>query len=603
MPGDGRLVPDSDNTTSSAPHDLTPDEKVRFAKEMLTGFRYCRLAMGLYLRGLDPEQKQIVGRWPSQMAELKQMQDVAGFEGFEVEYWSPPPAWKSCNTYYEGTLKDVNNMTFVKEFGEACVKDIDYLQENGLKVVWWGMQNEPNFDYANVTPAQCAAERQHKLQRYELQLQHEPQQQEQQQQQQQKRLIKRLENDDEEEEHKVGKGNGGAHRQVKHNAVLSTAKPKTFSRDNNNNNNDNNNDNGNNNDNIVNDNNNDNNNNNININIYNSFISPTTTNNRSSGNNPKGNKIKSSGMNESYAMCDYTQCSYYTTFRVVAPMIKKAFPGMLIHANSARGQAGASAIANDDEAASYVDAWTWHFAGDRSVPVRNQSWLLSGARGKPIFVNEFEYQPDTPFFGKPTGTLNLAQLILNFFTYTDSPSFYWIHALKPTTNMEAEGYAMGFWRPRADQNTSHYPDLDYGHWMYYAPIYHALAGFAKIMPWNSVRYDVAEATVNDDARIMAFKTPSDTLTHGAGGPLHAFVTPPDRIGVVLAYGRDVNNATGASFTYTLGFDDGRPHTLNGYRFTSDDSGYNISLGSVTVPASGYADITVPPLSIEFWIEW
>ena len=81
MPGDGRLVPDDNNTTSSAPHDLTASERIRFATDMLQGFRYCRLALGLFLRGLDPNQEHIIGRWPSQLAELKQMQAVAGIEG------------------------------------------------------------------------------------------------------------------------------------------------------------------------------------------------------------------------------------------------------------------------------------------------------------------------------------------------------------------------------------------------------------------------------------------------------------------------------------------------------------------------------------------
>jgi hypothetical protein len=36
------------------PHDLIPAERERLAKEMLRGFRYCRLAGGLYWRGLDP---------------------------------------------------------------------------------------------------------------------------------------------------------------------------------------------------------------------------------------------------------------------------------------------------------------------------------------------------------------------------------------------------------------------------------------------------------------------------------------------------------------------------------------------------------------------
>ena len=73
----------------AVPHDLTLSERTRFYKEMLHGFRYTRLAMGLYLRGLDPDQKHIIERYPGQMNDLRQMQDVSGIEGFDVEYWSP----------------------------------------------------------------------------------------------------------------------------------------------------------------------------------------------------------------------------------------------------------------------------------------------------------------------------------------------------------------------------------------------------------------------------------------------------------------------------------------------------------------------------------
>ena len=308
-------------------------------------------------------------------------------------------------------------------------------------------------------------------------------------------------------------------------------------------------------------------------------------------------------MNQSYSTCAYSQCDYYTAFRVVAPLIKQAFPTMLIHANSARGQAGASPVANDDVASSYVDMWTWHYVGgDRSIPMTSASSLLAGSRGKPIINNEYEYQPDQSIAGTPQSTLNTAQIILNFFTFTNSPAFYWIHALKPTTNDESKGYGLGFWRPRSDQNQSHFPDVKTGEWTY-APInYHAVAGFAKIMPWDSVRYDVTEETVEPDARIMVFKTPEGTLTHGHGGPLHAYRTPPGKIGLVLAYGRDAK--PGVNFTYTVAFDDNQAHTLNGYRFTPDASGYNVSLGSKTWSAGGAGiDITVPPLAIEFWVEW
>lgn len=58
-----------------------------------------------------------------------------------------------------------------------------------------------------------------------------------------------------------------------------------------------------------------------------------------------------------------------------------------------------------------------------------------------------------------------------------------------------------------------------------------MAGFAKHMPWDSTRVDVVESEVNTDARIVAFKTPNTTLSHGGGGPLHAYKTPPGRLGM------------------------------------------------------------------------
>ena len=76
MPKEGQLVPDADNSTRGAPHDLAPAERERFATQVLRGVRTIRLAMGLFLRGLGPQNRSIVGRWPSQMAELRQLQQV-----------------------------------------------------------------------------------------------------------------------------------------------------------------------------------------------------------------------------------------------------------------------------------------------------------------------------------------------------------------------------------------------------------------------------------------------------------------------------------------------------------------------------------------------
>jgi len=65
---------------TSVPHDLTPSERKRFAKEMLTGFRFCRLAGGLYWRGTDAEGKHLKARWPEQLEEIRQMMEDGGVE-------------------------------------------------------------------------------------------------------------------------------------------------------------------------------------------------------------------------------------------------------------------------------------------------------------------------------------------------------------------------------------------------------------------------------------------------------------------------------------------------------------------------------------------
>ena len=149
MPKDGTLVPDDDPSALGAPHDLTPSERTRFATEVMMGVRTVRLALGLFLRG-SPDNKSIVGRWPSQMAELKALQDASGIEGWAPEYWSPPPGWKSNNSYYGGTLASFSP-AFLSSFADSVVRDVKYLQANGLRVTWWGLQNEPTSGGSNVT--------------------------------------------------------------------------------------------------------------------------------------------------------------------------------------------------------------------------------------------------------------------------------------------------------------------------------------------------------------------------------------------------------------------------------------------------------------------
>jgi MFS family permease len=58
------------NATTSVPWDLVPAERSRFYSDMLQGFRLCRLALGLYFRGLTPDRAHMVERWPGQAAAL-----------------------------------------------------------------------------------------------------------------------------------------------------------------------------------------------------------------------------------------------------------------------------------------------------------------------------------------------------------------------------------------------------------------------------------------------------------------------------------------------------------------------------------------------------
>jgi hypothetical protein len=135
------------NEIVAVPHDLTPAEKVRFYQEMLHGFRYARLAMGLYLRGDDAEKKHIIERYPGQMDDLRSMQQISGIEGFDVEYWSPAPYWKQGMTYYGGSIR-ATDPAFLNAFSDAMIQDLKYLQGHGLRVVQWGLQNEPAIGLA-----------------------------------------------------------------------------------------------------------------------------------------------------------------------------------------------------------------------------------------------------------------------------------------------------------------------------------------------------------------------------------------------------------------------------------------------------------------------
>ena len=102
--GSGNTMDETD-LQHSVPHDLTEDERQRFYTDMLSGFRYMRLAGGLFYRGTEAEQKHLVPHWNTQDEELAELLRMSGIEGFNFEFWSPTPYFKSSGKYHGGKLK------------------------------------------------------------------------------------------------------------------------------------------------------------------------------------------------------------------------------------------------------------------------------------------------------------------------------------------------------------------------------------------------------------------------------------------------------------------------------------------------------------------
>ncbi|MED7947338.1 hypothetical protein [Streptomyces sp. BE303] len=427
-------LPDS---FSSVPYDLTPGERDRFYQQMLKGgradrgFRYCRLGLGLYFRGTDPTGKHLQNRYPGQAELLADMISRSGIEGVAAEYWSPPPGFKSNNSFVAGKLASFTP-AFLDELGDAMVGDLDYLTARGVPISMWGLQNEPSGIAA-------------------------------------------------------------------------------------------------------------------------------------------------------YSTCQYTPAEYVQTFKAVAPKIKAKYPNALIHSNSQGGwmdSLGQATVA-DPQALAAVDAWTFHRVGTQSTEQIPAGRYTAGALGKPVFNNEFEYLDNQTSDAR---TLNTAQSIMNWMTFQDAPTWFWLHALKPTTNVEADGYALGYWRPPTDTDFSHHPNIAPGHWDFIPRNWNAIAGFVQFMPWNSVRYHVDEPLLryqlspqwgyqdlpSPSRRIMAWKTPE-------GKPVFA-----------------ITNSSSTPYTFTV--DTQTAATFRGLRYGPSTN--NLFISNKTGPQ---LTITVPPLSIEFWI--
>ena len=111
---------------------------------------------------------------------------------------------------------------------------------------------------------------------------------------------------------------------------------------------------------------------------------------------------------------------------------------------------GSKLIQADPAVLQYVDGWSWHRIGmDSSDQITNKLMFNSNTLGRPVFSTEFEYLSGGTSVQR---LVNTAQSIMNWFTFEDSPTWFWLHALKPTYNSEGEGYGLGLWRPYDDDD-------------------------------------------------------------------------------------------------------------------------------------------------------
>ena len=361
--------------TSGVPHDLTPEERTRLYNEMLKGFRYCRLAGGLFWRGLDSEQKHLRPRWPGQIDELREMIEAANIEGVSFEYWSPPPFWKA-NRAYTGQFDQDNRLRcfgkdfandldyhgnvqqFLHDFTDACLEDLRTLLSAGIPVTMWNLQAEPFSD-------------------------------------------------------------------------------------------------------------------------------------------------------STYSTCLYTPEDYAKTFRIVAPAIRSLYPQIEIIADTSMSWdfPYIRPVLNDLQMAALVDALVIHLIGVNSKMIRPP--VEPG--GKPRYNNEFEYLhgPATP-----ARCLNTVENIMDWFQLGDAPTWFWLHALKPYTNIEASGYSLGYWRPSGDEDASRYPPgLEPGHWIWNKYNWYAVGSFIHHMPWDCHSVAISEVDgLDDDLRVCTFTRPDGKLS-------------------------------------------------------------------------------------------
>ena len=318
-----------------------------------------------------------------------------------------------------------------------------------------------------------------------------------------------------------------------------------------------------------------------------------------------------------YSCCVYNPQQYYSAFSACAPKIKHAFPNITVHVCSNTGQTVSGAlIAGDAKVSALVDGWTWHCVGCPSTSQLGGSIdkFMNGSQGRRVWNNEFEYLDNK---ANDNRTLNTAQSVMNWLVFGDSPTWYWLHALKPTVNVEAPGYGLGYWRPLNDTNFTRFPDLPPGNWQYNDDNANAVLGFAKYMPWDAVRVHTEEDVLRPNARVLAYLyNPSAALwLHPHDRSHHARIfDPPGPLRDASARAAAThlafvltNSDCCANFTTSVILTGVQPSpqlSFSGHAYspTLKDAG----LGVVTPFLNSFGhlqlNVTVPPLTIQFWVQ-
>lgn len=303
----------------------------------------------------------------------------------------------------------------------------------------------------------------------------------------------------------------------------------------------------------------------------------------------KGFKIRAWGLqNEAaqpttnvlnYPHVYYTAENYVSVFKAVVPKIKKVIPEAEIIAETMNGCLGkfGSAIRKDPEALELLDTWVYHKTGSNADLMIEKAELMSKDRcGKPIYTNEYEYfSEQMEAWSDEFRMVNIANNVMNWMTFLDAPTWYWLHVLKPINDSNHKGFGLGVYRPVGYSGMQdEYGGLQEGHWQIQPVNYNGIAGFAHHLPWDSVRYEVKEPEpTRTDQRIMAW------------------ISPEGKRGFVLT------NRSAATFDFVLDLTAANVE-FNGYLYDRDYNNKSLS------PIKGGAKCTVrlDPWSIQFWVE-